>query len=134
MKINGRDLLALLLATIWISLSEFIRNEFLLKNFWTNHYQEMGLSFPNAPVNAAIWAVWSLMFASSIFIISRKFKYTHTALLSWFVAFALMWLVIGNLGVLPTGILYFALPLSLIEAIVASLIVVKVSPPDNTAV
>jgi hypothetical protein len=40
-----------------------------------------------------------------------------------------MWLVIGNLNILPFKILPFAIPLSLLEAFVASLIIFKLSPP-----
>jgi hypothetical protein len=36
------------LATFWISISEFVRNEFILKSYWTDHYEGMGLYFlPN---------------------------------------------------------------------------------------
>ena len=38
-----------------------------------------------------------------------------------------MWIVIGNLGVLPYGLLAFAVPLSLLEAFVAALIVKKLA-------
>jgi hypothetical protein len=38
-----------------------------------------------------------------------------------------MWVVIGNLGVLPIGILYFAVPLSLLEAFLAVIIIKKFS-------
>jgi hypothetical protein len=38
-----------------------------------------------------------------------------------------MWLVIGNLGVLPWGILPMAVPLSMLEAYVASFIVFRLS-------
>jgi hypothetical protein len=47
--------------------------------------------------------------------------------LAWLVGFALMWVVIGNLGVLPKGILYFAVPLSLLEAFLAVIIIKKFS-------
>jgi len=38
-----------------------------------------------------------------------------------------MWLVIGNLGVLPWGILPVAIPLSLLEAFLAAFIIKKLS-------
>jgi len=50
-----------------------------------------------------------------------------TAGLSWFVAFVLMWVVIGNLGVLPYGLLVFAVPLSLLESFLATFIIKKLS-------
>lgn len=119
--------LPILLATIWISLSEFVRNEFLLKSYWVKHYEEMGLSFPSAPVNGTIWGLWSLLFAIAIFIISKKFNLLQTTGLAWWVGFVLMWVVTGNLGVLPYGILIYAIPLSLLEAFLASWIIVKTS-------
>jgi hypothetical protein len=37
--------------------------------------------------------------------------------------FVLMWLVTGNMAVLPFGILVYAIPLSIIEVAVAALII-----------
>lgn len=127
MKAIKKTILPIFLAGIWISLSEFVRNEFLLKSYWTNHYQNMGLDFPSEPINGAVWGIWSFCFAIAIFIISKKFSLVQTSLLSWFVAFVFMWLVIGNMRVLPYEILYFAIPLSLLEAFVASFIIKKLS-------
>lgn len=122
-----KTLLPVLLATIWISLSEFLRNEILFKSYWTTHYEKLGLSFPSGPVNGAMWGVWSMLFAVSIFIIAKKFSLLHTFLLSWFIGFVLMWVVIGNLGVLPFALLYVAVPLSLLEAAVAAFLIKKLS-------
>ena len=120
-----KTILPILLATIWISISEFVRNELLLKSFWVEYYQKLGLVFPSEPINGAVWGLWSLLFAISIFIISKKFSLIETTLLSWLVGFVLMWVVIGNLNVLPYGILIYAIPLSLLEAFVAALIIKK---------
>ena len=116
-------ILPILLATIWISISEFVRNEFLLKLYWTDHYESMGLIFPSDPVNGAVWGIWSLCFAIGIYIISQKFSLVQTTLLSWFFGFVLMWLVTGNMNVLPFGILPFAIPLSILEAFGAVFII-----------
>ena len=72
-----------------------------------------------------MWGVWSLVFAVAIFIVSKKFSLLQTFLLMWVIGFVLMWIVIGNLGVLPFGILLFAVPLSLLEVFVAVLIMKK---------
>ncbi len=120
-----KTIIPILLATIWISISEFVRNELLLKSFWVEHYQKLGLTFPSELINGAVWGLWSLLFAISIFIISKKFSLTATTFLSWFVGFVLMWVVIGNLNVLPYRILIYAIPLSLLEAFVAALIIRK---------
>jgi hypothetical protein len=122
-----KTLLPILLATIWIGISEFVRNEILLKTYWTGHYEDLGLVFPTEPINGVVWGIWSLCLAIAIFIIAKKFTLIQTTLLSWFVGFVLMWLVIGNMGVLPYGILPFAVPLSLLEAFLASFIIKKFS-------
>lgn len=122
-----KTILPIFAATIWISLSEFVRNQFILLSFWTDHYSKLGLTFPSEPINGAMWGVWSLCFAIVIFILAKKFSLTETFLLSWGIGFVLMWVVIGNLGVLPFGILPVAIPLSLLEAFLASLIIKKLS-------
>lgn len=118
---------AIILATLWISLSEFTRNNVLLKTYWLNHYASTGLIFPEKAINGALWGLWSLLFAITIYLISTKFTLLQTTFLSWFVAFIMMWVVIGNLGVLPIGILWFAVPLSFAETFVAVLIIKKSS-------
>jgi len=122
-----KTILPILFATIWISISEFVRNELLVKSCWTNHYEKLGMNFPSEPINGAVWGLWSILFAVSIFVISRKFSLIQTTFLSWFVGFVLLWVVIGNMGVLPFGVLYVAIPLSLLEAFVAACIVIKTS-------
>lgn len=127
MKLIKKTILPILLATIWISLSEFVRNEFLFKSYWVEHYQSLGLVFPSEPINGIIWGIWSLVFAISIFIISKRFSLVQTSAIAWIVGFVLMWLVIDNMGVLPTKLLLYAIPLSLLEAFLAALIVKKLS-------
>ena len=122
-----KTIVPILVATIWISISEFVRNEVLLKSYWTGHYESMGLLFPSEPINGAIWGLWSLLFAAAIYVISRKFNVIQTFFLSWFVGFILMWVVVGNMGVFPFKILYFAVPLSLLEAFLATFIIVRLS-------
>lgn len=120
-----KNVLPILIATIWICISEFVRNTLLLHSHWVEHYQKLCLSFPERSVNGAVWGIWSLCFALAIYFIAQKFSLTQTTLFSWFVGFVFMWLVIGNLGVLPFGILPIAIPLSLLEAFLASLIIKK---------
>jgi hypothetical protein len=120
-----KTVLPIFLATIWISISEFARNEFLLKSYWTEHYESMGLVFPSEPLNGVVWGLWSLLFAIAIFILSKKFGLLQTTLLAWFVGFVLMWVVTWNMGVFPLSILWFAFPLSLLEAFWAAWIIKK---------
>jgi len=127
MSFLKKVILPILLATIWISVSEFVRNSFFLHDQWVNHYTRLGMTFPEEPINGAVWGIWSLCFAIVIYIISRKFSLVQTVFLSWFIGFVLMWLVVGNMGVLPLEILYFAIPLSVVEAFIATLIIAKLS-------
>jgi len=112
-----KKIIAVVLATVWISAMEFVRNQLIFKSIWVEHYEKMGLVFPSDPGNGAVWGIWSLCFALAIFIISRKFSFWQSTLLAWFVGFVLMWLVIGNMDVLPYGILPYAIPLSFIEVL-----------------
>lgn len=125
-----RSILSVLLATIWISISEFFRNEILLKSYWTTHYQNLGLVFPAEPVNGAVWGLWSLFLAIFIFLLSRRFSFRETIFLAWFSGFVLMWIVIGNLNVLPFGLLLYAVPLSLLEVFLAAFIIDRISKPE----
>jgi hypothetical protein len=130
MKITG-SILAVIISTAWISVSEFVRNQVLFKSYWTGHYDKMGLVFPAEPLNGAVWGIWSLFLALSVFFILKKFPLTETVVLAWFMAFPMMWLVIGNLNVLPHGLLIFAIPLSLVEVIVAALIIKQFMKNEN---
>jgi len=123
-----RSIVTVIVVGIWVNTSEFFRNEILLKSYWVNHYQSLGLTFPSAPVNGIVWVTWGFLFAAAIYLISRKFKLLQTALISWLMAFVLMWVVAWNLSVLPTAILVYAIPLSLLEAWLGAYICHKLSP------
>ena len=118
-------LLPILLATLWIGFSEFLRNQVILNSFWTSHYDNLGLTFPSRPINGALWMLWSLMFAIYIYILAQKFTLRQTTTLAWWSGFLMMWVVLGNLSVLPMKILWAAIPLSVLEAFVASWIIFR---------
>lgn len=121
-----KNILSIFLAALWISLNEFVRNTFVLHGHWLKHYQSLGIPFPEQPVNGAVWGLWSLCFAGAIFFLAKKFTLLQTTLLAWWVGFVLMWLVLGNLGVLPLGILPIAIPLSVLETFGAVWIIKKI--------
>ena len=128
MNPQSRNIIAIILTGIWVNASEFFRNEVLLKTYWINHYRSLGMTFPSEPLNGMIWVAWGFLFAITIYIISRKFDLIQTTLISWFMAFVLMWIVTWNLNVLPSAILIYAVPLSLLEAFIGSYICIKMSP------
>jgi hypothetical protein len=112
---RSRTALAVVAAGAWVGANEFLRNQLVLSANWAAHYGSLRLQFPASPVNGAVWGLWSLLFAAAVVILSRRFGLLATAALAWFVGFLLMWIVIGNLGVLPIGILGVAIPWSLAE-------------------
>lgn len=124
----SRRFTAIALTGVWVNASEFFRNELLLKSYWLDHYRAMGLVFPSEPQNGMVWMVWGFLFALALFLVSRKFDLLQTALLCWLMTFVLMWLVIGNLHVLPGGLLIYAIPLSLLESFVGAYICRKLAP------
>ena len=128
MNLQSRNIIAVILTGIWVNASEFFRNEILLKTYWVDHYQSLGMTFPSSPKNGIIWVAWGFLFAIAIYLISRKFNLIQTTLVSWFMAFVLMWVTLWNLNVLPMTILIYAVPLSLLEAFIGSYICRKMSP------
>lgn len=123
-----KSIFAICAATLWIAISEFVRNQFVLKSYWLAHYAEMGQPFPEKPINGAIWGLWSLTFAIFLQFITRKFSLTPSVLLGWIAGFLMMWLVLGNLSVLPFGILPLAIPLSFLEVYLAVYLIRKFNP------
>lgn len=128
MPSGKKSLYAILLAGLWINASEFFRNEVLVKSLWTAHFQALGLTFPSAPLNGALWMLWGFVFAMVVLAISRRASLLQTTFALWLITFPMMWLVLWNLGVLPIGILPYAVPLSLLEVMVATLICRRVAP------
>lgn len=111
-----RPLVAILVSTVWISVNEFVRNQLVLVDHWVDHYASLGLTFPAEAVNGAVWGLWALCFAVIAYMISKDHGLLYAGLLLWSMGFVLMWIVIGNMGVLPFSILPVAIPWSLAEA------------------
>jgi hypothetical protein len=126
MNLQYRSIIAILLAGIWVNASEFFRNEVLLKTFWVDHYQSLGMTFPSEPLNGMLWVAWGFLFATVIYLISRKFNLIQTTIISWLAGFVLMWIVTWNLNILPSAILVYAVPLSLLETLIGSYICLKI--------
>lgn len=121
---------AIAVTSVWLVLSEFVRNELLLPARWDAHYATLGLVFPRDPLNIVVWIVWSLVFAVVIYALTRRFTLTESVALAWLAGFVMMWLVTWNLSVLPLSILAFAIPLSLLEVGVAALLCLRLAPRD----
>mgnify|MGYP006284466397 CR=1 FL=1 len=121
--------MAILLSGIWINLSEFLRNEIFFKHHWLDKYAELDLTFPSAAVNNALWGAWGFVLAGCITYLARRLTLLETTILAWALAFLLMWVVIGNLNVLPIGLLPVAVPWSMAEIVLAVWIAKKITAP-----
>lgn len=131
MNSKAKTLLSILTATLWISISEFARNELVFKSYWTGHYSGLGLDFPDEPLNGAVWGLWSLLYAVFLWILLRRFSLLESIATGWFAGFVLMWIVTGNMGVLPFSLLWFAVPLSMLEAAVGCYLISRIDPPPK---
>jgi hypothetical protein len=124
---------------LWVNLSETLRWVFLVRSYWVEHYETMNLVYPETPINGLVWMVWGFLIAVTIFALSTKFDLFKTVFLTWFVVFVMGWLVLWNMDTLPSGILVFVVPLSLLEIYIGALISTKLSvalrtvPPQSAA-
>jgi len=118
-----KNFLSVLFAGIWITASEFIRNEFLFKSDWTEHFKSLGLEFQTLPVNGILWMAWSFGLAYVIFELLKYFSFKQTFFIAWLSAFVMMWISLYNLQVLPIRLLAVAIPLSIAEIMIAEFII-----------
>lgn len=126
-NISRRDISGIVTAGLWITFSEFFRNEILFKSYWIDHYNNLGLTFETLPLNGIIWTVWSLVFAVVIWLLLQKYSAVQTFAIAWLAGFVLMWLTTFNLQVLPLGLLVWAVPLSILEVVLAELIIGRIA-------
>ena len=115
-----RFIFAIITAGVFMNLSEFIRNELLIKNIWTDGFKGLGLVFPNEPINGAIWGLWTFIFVTILVWLTTKVSIFQSTIIAWFLGFVLLWLGMWNMGILPEGLLVWAIPWSFIEVFVAA--------------
>lgn len=125
MQLYNETMKKILLAGLWVTFSEFLRNELLFKFYWVDHFDSLGLRFETLPLNGVLWMVWSflLVYVSREFL--SVFKFWKGLFLVWIMGFLMMWITIYNLQVLPVALLFFALPWSFVELYVAGTILLK---------
>ncbi|MDZ7698454.1 MAG: hypothetical protein U5R49_16520 [Deltaproteobacteria bacterium] len=114
--------LAVVISGIWITASEFVRNVVMFKSYWLNKYSALGHPFPSSPINNLLWVAWCFFLAGCTVYLVRKLSFVGAVLITWILGFVMMWIVMWNLSVLPTGLLPVAAPWSFVEVIVAVLI------------
>lgn len=117
-----KTILPILITGIWINLSETLRWLFFIKSYWVEHFEKLGLVYSEEPINLIMWMIWGFLFATLIFILSKKFTVFQTTLLSWLSVFVMMWVVVWNIGVLPVDMLWYNAPISFVEIFIGALI------------
>ena len=122
-----KTMLPIILTGIWINVAITVGWMLILESYWIKKYQSMNLVFPTGLTNNIVWMIWGFMLATIIFILLKKFSPLKTTFISWFTAFAMMWVIVWNVGVLPTGMLLFNVPFTLIVTYIGALICKKIS-------
>ena len=120
-----KTILPILLTGIWINVSITIGWMLILERYWIEKYQSINIVFPTGLTNNIVWMIWGFMYGIAIFILSKKFSVLQTTLLGWFAAFAMMWVIVWNIGVLPTGMLLFNIPNTLFVTFIGAWICKK---------
>lgn len=105
-----------------MNISEFVRNEIFIKKIWVSGFNEIGLSFPSSPINGAVWGVWAFIFVAVLAWSTKSLDTLKSTIICWVCGFLLLWIAMWNMGVLPNGLLYWAVPWSFVEVYIAALI------------
>jgi hypothetical protein len=123
---------AILANLIWINASEVFRYFVFVMPMMRKAFPEVSAIAPmNFPV-FLIWGVWDtilVLAATAIcwLILERFGNSVKNAVLAgiavWFTVFVILWLGLFNMNLATPAVLAIALPLSLIEMVVASLVV-----------
>ena len=122
-----KTILPIILIGFWINISITIGWILILEGHWIEKFQSINLVFPTGLTNNIVWMIWGFMLATIIFIFSKKFSLWHTTFLAWFVAFIMMWVIVWNVGVLPTGMLLFNIPNTLFVTFLGTAICKKLT-------
>jgi len=122
-----KTILPIMLIGLWINISITVGWVLILEGYWIEKFQSMNLVFPTGLINNITWMIWGFMLATIIFIFSKKFSLWQTTFLAWFVAFIMMWVIVWNVEVLPTGMLLFNIPNSLFITYIGTLICKRVT-------
>ncbi len=120
-----RVILPILITGIWVNISETIRWLYLIEPYWFEKYEQLEIEFPKEDINLVVWMIWGFVYATIIFILSQKFTLVQTTVYSWLAVFVMTWIVLWNIGILPTEMLWYNVPLSILETFVGTLICKK---------
>lgn len=122
MKNYQKAIWQILLVSIWINIIETLRWMLFAKPEIDMHFKAANLVLPNESINNILWLIWGIIIAVMIFIVSKKFKVLQTTFIVWITVYVMHWIALWNFAVLPTNILWLAVPLTFINVLVGALI------------
>lgn len=127
-----KNAIAILAAAVWISLLEFLRDQYFVQSYRIEQNQLHGFMYREEPLMGSASGIWSLFLAIFIFLMTRKLNQWHATIAAFTGCVLLMWIINGDLRVLPARLLLFALPLIVLESFMAVWIIRKISPAHAT--
>jgi hypothetical protein len=127
-------ILTILIVSIWINISEVFRYFVIVKPMMQEYLAMLPGAIPMNWTVFAIWGIWDTILTSLVvfiyWLVAQRFgnnlmSTIISATTSWALFFLLFWLGMVNMGLSPISVALIALPLSLLEMIVASWILSK---------
>jgi hypothetical protein len=126
--------LTTLIVSIWINISEVFRYFIIVKPMMQEYLAMLPGAIPMNWIVFAIWGIWDTILTTLVVFIywlvaqcfgNNLMSTIISATTSWALFFLLFWLGMVNMGLSPISVALIALPLSLLEMIVASWILSK---------
>jgi hypothetical protein len=126
--------LTTLIVSIWINISEVFRYFIIVKQMMQEYLAMLPGAIPMNWIVFASWGIWDTILTTLVVFIywlvaqcfgNNLMSTIISATTSWALFFLLFWLGMVNMGLSPISVALIALPLSLLEMIVASWILSK---------
>jgi hypothetical protein len=126
--------LTTLIVSIWVNISEVFRYFVIVKPMMQEYLAMLPGAIPMNWTVFAIWGIWDTILTSLVvfiyWLVAQRFgnnlmSTIISATTSWALFFLLFWLGMVNMGLSPISVALIALPLSLLEMIMASWILSK---------
>ncbi len=118
-------ILAVLVAGIWVNISEFAR-AYAFMDSWSTHYTAMNVAYPPAEMKMWVWIVWGFLAAGVVAWLATKFDLLRTAGIAWISIFLLTTIAMLNIAFVPMDLALVELPWTFVEMLIAAFIARKI--------
>lgn len=113
------------LAILFVCFSEFFRNDVILKEDFILLHNKNIIDHFTMDFSLLIYIVWSLFFVFILAVISERFNFYESLILSWLMIFVMMCFYFISLNLLSFNILFYTIFLGFFETLVVLLILKK---------